>query len=110
MIEIRIERNSAGQVEAFAVTGHAGYAEAGQDIVCAGVSAITLTTVLGLENVLGIECAGKQRDGRLICRLPRMPEHLREKADLLLTTMIVGLQAVKESYADYVRIVDPKEV
>ncbi len=110
MIEVRIRRNSAGQVKAFEVNGHAGYAAAGQDIVCAGVSAIALTTVLGLQSILELECDGVQQDGKLVCRLPEMPGSVREKADLLLATMLVGLQALKESYADYVRILDLKEV
>jgi uncharacterized protein len=31
------------------VRGHAGYAEHGKDIVCAGVSAITQAAILGLQ-------------------------------------------------------------
>ena len=33
------------------VNGHANYAPHGQDIVCAGVSAIVQTTLLGLEAI-----------------------------------------------------------
>lgn len=33
------------------VNGHANYAPHGQDIVCAGVSAILQTTILGLEAI-----------------------------------------------------------
>lgn len=47
MIDIKINMKS-GDME-IKVKGHAGYAPHGQDIVCAGVSAILQTAVLGLE-------------------------------------------------------------
>ena len=33
------------------ITGHAGYAEAGKDIVCASVSSVVYTTVNGILNI-----------------------------------------------------------
>lgn len=39
----------------FKVQGHAGYAPAGQDIVCAAVSAMTMLTVNLIENAFGIK-------------------------------------------------------
>lgn len=33
------------------INGHANYAEHGQDIVCAGVSAIIQSAILGLEEI-----------------------------------------------------------
>jgi uncharacterized protein YsxB (DUF464 family) len=38
------------------VTGHAGYAEAGKDIVCAGVSAITFALLGYLNQEANVEC------------------------------------------------------
>ena len=37
MIQIRTEREK-GTYRSFSIDGHAGYAEAGEDIVCAAVS------------------------------------------------------------------------
>ena len=41
----------------FRVQGHSGYAPAGQDIVCAAVSAMTMLTVNLIESSFGIESA-----------------------------------------------------
>ena len=45
-------RRSDGALVGYRATGHTGYAEAGEDIVCAGVSALTQSTLNGLLNVL----------------------------------------------------------
>jgi uncharacterized protein YsxB (DUF464 family) len=49
MIKISVAMNSGDMV--IDVKGHAGYAPHGHDIVCAAVSAILQTAVLGLESV-----------------------------------------------------------
>ena len=48
MITIKVRKKN-GSYEEFISKGHAGYAEAGQDIVCAAVSALIITTVNSLE-------------------------------------------------------------
>lgn len=111
MITVRLERGNNQRILAFSVTGHSGYAHRGADIVCAGVSAVTQTTVLGLQQVLGIDCKGSQAAGEMHCALPAdLDMALAEKADLLLSTMEQGLVALASAYADYVRILNSKEV
>jgi len=51
MISISIYRNSKKDIEQFVVEGHAYAADPGQDIVCAAVSVLTQTTVLGLHEI-----------------------------------------------------------
>ena len=58
MITIKVRKKN-GSYEEFISKGHAGYAEAGQDIVCAAVSALIITTVNSLE---------KFTDDKLMCR------------------------------------------
>ena len=48
MIMARYDRD--GETHTLSVNGHAGYAEKGQDIVCAGVSAIVYALLGWLEN------------------------------------------------------------
>ena len=43
-----------GSVSGFRAEGHSGYAAYGEDILCAAISALTQTTLLGLLNVIGI--------------------------------------------------------
>ena len=45
-------RRADGTLIGYRSQGHTGYAEAGQDIVCAAVSALTQSTLNGLRSVL----------------------------------------------------------
>lgn len=111
MITVRLKRGHDQRILAFSVTGHSGYAQRGNDIVCAGISAVVQTTILGLQDVLGIDCTGAQADGELHCALPAdLPHESADLAELLLRTMLAGLTALAEAYADYVRILVQKEV
>ena len=47
----------SGQVTSFLCAGHAAYADEGQDIVCAAVSALTETCVNALERVAHVKPA-----------------------------------------------------
>ena len=47
---IRARYNRDGETHTLSVNGHAGYGEKGQDIVCAGVSAIVFALIGWLEN------------------------------------------------------------
>lgn len=44
----------SGEIIGFDISGHSGYAEAGQDIVCAAVSSAAYMTVNTITDVMGI--------------------------------------------------------
>ena len=46
MISVKIFVNEDGMIDGYAVSGHSGTAARGQDIVCAGVSALTQSALL----------------------------------------------------------------
>ena len=45
MTKITIFRNHDGEYLGFDCLGHAGYADEGEDIVCAGISALVINTI-----------------------------------------------------------------
>ena len=51
MITITVKKRNGNYLE-FVSKGHAGYAEEGQDIVCAAVSVLVINTVNSLRGVL----------------------------------------------------------
>lgn len=85
--------------------GHAGFDIYGKDIVCAAVSVLAQTTVMGLEYYLPGRVRSDVRAGKLVCRLPGdlTPEQA-EKAGVILGTMELGLEAVAANYAGYLRL------
>jgi uncharacterized protein YsxB (DUF464 family) len=70
------------------VTGHALAALHGKDIICAGVSALTQSAVLGLQDYLERKLALRVAAGELDCALDGAPDDLSEA---IWQTMLLGL-------------------
>ena len=101
-------RRPDGALTGYRAQGHTGYAEAGEDIVCAAVSALTQTTLNGLQNVLKAPVMFEIDDeaALLEARLtPQATEAQVEAAQLLLKTLLEGLRAIERSYPRNVRII-----
>ena len=83
----------------FELTGHADAGAYGEDIVCAGISAITETALLGITDVLKLDAAWTREEGHLRCELSRdtAPED-RDKAAIVFNTMIAGLTSLQMAY------------
>ena len=94
-----------GSPAGFLAKGHTGYAEAGEDIVCAAVSALTQTAYLGVAELAKAEVTVKQKDGELRVMLSEgISDEEREKAELILGTMLLGLRSIEENYSDYLKV------
>ncbi|MBO4563100.1 MAG: ribosomal-processing cysteine protease Prp [Clostridia bacterium] len=96
----------AGRIVGFTAKGHSDYAEQGSDIVCAAISALTQTAYLGITELVGAEVDFSVSDGALRLKLlPSVGGEKREKAELILGTMLLGLRSVEENYSDHLKIV-----
>ena len=105
MINISLFRNQTGQLTGFSVSGHAGYAEAGADIVCASVTTAAFTAVNGLTDVIGIETEVTMQEGYLSCKMPEaLAREKRQMADVLLESMVLSFQNIAEQYGAYVSL------
>ena len=105
MIEVILNR-ADNEIRSFSVKGHAGDLEAGENIYCAGVSAITQTALLGLIKHLTPEVIYEISDGWISCELPDgLDEREQEKAQVILTTMEAGLLAMQEVYSEFLNVV-----
>ena len=94
-----------GQYTGYRSEGHSGYAEAGSDIVCAGVSALSITCVNAMESLLGIDLSPEtdESSGMLSFELPELGESQEPGAQLLLGALGQGLSDLQESYPGYVK-------
>lgn len=102
MIRVKVHDGPKGP-EGLTVAGHAGYADRGEDIVCAGVSALAETAVIGLRQVAGIKPAVTRQDGYMDVRLPvGLTGEAAAAAATILKTTIAGLRDIARSYPDYV--------
>ena len=97
MITVDLFKNEQGLITGYKVSGHAGFAAAGEDIVCGAVSVLTQTPILGLEQSYHVD----EEDGILEVNLNNTPNELTQA---ILATMEYGLLGVAEQYPKYVRI------
>ena len=90
------------QVVGFLCAGHAGYAKAGEDIVCAAVSALTETCVNAMESVAHVTPTVRTGPGFLAARLPEGTEN--RDANTLLSGMTEGLREIAAQYPNHFRL------
>lgn len=103
MIKVDLYRNEQGLLTSYRVSGHAGYAEEGHDIICSAVSAVTQAPIIGLERHLQLQpsCVVDQKGGILEVALNSAPNDLTEA---ILATMKLGLESLARQCPQYVRI------
>ncbi len=106
MIKVTIEQRSSDQsVVGFTVDGHADFDESGKDIVCAGVSAVTVGAVNAVEALLNISMEANMKSGLLQVLVPHdLDRSTWDQLQLILNTMIVMLQSIEQSYGQYINI------
>lgn len=82
------------------ISGHAGYAEAGKDIVCAGVTALTQTLIRSLEGLTSDEIKYEISPGRAAIHY----RNLSEEGKLLVDSFFIGVCQITNEFPEYVRI------
>lgn len=106
MTDITITRKNNSVVEVNA-SGHTGYGEQGEDIVCAGVSTLLQSALLGLLQVvkINVKFTVDEQTGSLRFTLPDvLSREERHDADVVLNTMLCGLQDFYTEYSDYINL------
>ena len=95
MITVKVLIDSDGRYQGFQVKGHAGYAGAGEDIVCAAVSVLTQNTINSIEAFTEDNISYSVDDGYLECSFSGA---ISEESKLLMNSMMLGLNSIVESY------------
>lgn len=106
MTDIKLRRinNSVVEVEA---SGHTGYGEQGEDIVCAGISTLLQASLLGLLQVaqVNVKYTIDTETGKLKFTLPaNMTEGERHDCDVILNTLLCGLNDFYTEYSDFINL------
>ena len=106
MITITVKKRNGNYLE-FVSKGHAGYAEEGQDIVCAAVSALIINTVNSLEKFTDDKFDVQEKDGYVSFHFTAP---VTERGTLLMDSLILGLTEIEHSYNNRYLTVKVKEV
>jgi len=80
------------------ISGHSGYAEAGKDIVCAGISALAWTLAGALQKIEALEWL-EEKDGD-------MAIHYKQnlQAQIYVDMFATGAEMMEYKYPDNVRV------
>ena len=97
MITITMHRDKRDRYTGFTIKGHADYDEAGSDIVCAAVSALS-ERLLGLIRYASQDVPYEVNDGFLSVQVPKPCE----ASQIILGTMVAGLEQIVRQYGEYV--------
>lgn len=115
MIQVRITYHD-GTITHIDVTGHSGYKDSGKDIVCAGVSVLTIALLNGMTEVLQYpenEIVEKYESGATsICVPQSMSENEQDRQSnlkTLLQTYLINIRLIAETYSDFVNIIEVDE-
>ncbi len=108
MVTVTFYEDSRGRLSSIVADGHAGWADAGDDIVCAAAAAILQAAWLGLSDHAHVAVGGERNRGRLVMN---WPEHTRERADVeaIVATAALSIEQIARQYPKHVRAVHRTE-
>ena len=98
MIEVNV------RLDGITIDGHAGYAEAGKDIVCAGVTALVQTLITSMEELTADQIEYSISPGKADIRY----RNLSEAGRLLVGSFFVGLKEIEREFPEYIRLSCPQ--
>lgn len=90
----------------FLIEGHAmpRESEAQIDLICNSISVISQTTLIGILEVLHIDVKYEIHDGYMNLTLDNNSDDDIKNCQVLMETMLLGLQSIEFSYGDYIKV------
>lgn len=85
--------------------GHANYAPAGRDIVCAGVSVLIQTLIQSIETLTADEIEYTMQPGTVDIKFWCLSDLSR----VLIDAFFIGVKGIAEGYPDNVKIISERE-
>ena len=98
-----------GTITGFDARGHSGFAQSGEDIVCAAVTSAVRLVECTINDVLGLSASVKvrERDAHISLRLPGgLSAQADSTCQALLTGMMVYLAELHSEYPDYIEVLE----
>ena len=95
------------RITGFSVSGHSGYSEAGQDIVCAAISAVVTMAEATINEVCGAKAKVRVKDeqARVTLMLPSSCDE-EDTVQAVLAGMMLTLCSMRDDYPDYIEVLE----
>ena len=87
----------------FRVFGHSGYETSGKDIVCAGISALTINFINSVEEFMDdrFVCSSNEEDGMIDFKFEQEPS---KESQVLLDSLVFGLENLANDYKEFISL------
>ncbi|QSX06354.1 ribosomal-processing cysteine protease Prp [Sedimentibacter sp. zth1] len=94
------------RIVGFIIDGHTGFANSGEDIVCASVSLLATTVINSLNIVAKIDekDINFYIDEELGFLSLDTKNSINDKSDVIYNTFLVGIQLLIQDYSDYITL------
>ncbi|HIQ68061.1 MAG TPA: ribosomal-processing cysteine protease Prp [Candidatus Faecousia excrementigallinarum] len=95
------------RITGFSISGHSGYAEAGADIVCAAISAVTAMVEATVNEVCGAKAKVrvKEADARITLTLPTVCDE-EASVQAVLAGMMLYLCNLRDEYPENLEVLE----
>ena len=95
------------RITGFSISGHSGYDENGQDIVCAAITAVVTMAEATINDVCGAKAKVrvKEEDARVTLTLPTSCDE-EESVQAVLAGMLLTLCSMRDDYPDYIEVLE----
>ena len=95
------------RITGFSISGHSGYAEAGQDIVCAAISAVVTMAEATINDICGAKAKVRVKDAaaRITQTLPASCDE-EDTVQAGLAGMMLTLCNMRDDYPDYIEVLE----
>ncbi len=97
MVKVLVTKDKHGTYRGFTSSGHAGYADAGEDIICSALSMLQINTINAIERIALCNVLSKSDAKKGLLEV-KFSDDFNEKAEVLMDAMILGIESVIESY------------
>lgn len=110
MIRINIYQKTDDLYTGFDCMGHAEFADKGKDIVCAGVSALVINTINSVLTFTEdtFETKAEEKSGKL--SFYHKGSAISKESELLMKSLVLGLQGIQKNYGTAYITLNFKEV
>lgn len=87
-------------IKEIVISGHANSATKGQDLVCAGVSSISIGMLNAIEHIANNQCELSVAEGFVKISVKENSNQL----SVLLHALVIQLETIQNSYQKYIKI------
>ena len=101
--------SEGSRITGFSVEGHSGFANEGEDILCAAITSAVRLAECAINDILGLEASVKvrEKDASISLKLPGSLGQTNESTcQTLLTALMVYFTELTEEYPDHLIVLD----